>query len=978
MILEILLASVVTLSGTLPDSRSAAELFGKGLYEAARTGFESLPDNSVNDGYEVLCALRMGSDDSEALVSDYFRRYGSSSLYSEILFESGRSLFDKGQYPQALKAFSAVNQKNLDKNRWAELFYKKGFCEFSGASYSEARSDYRKVDELPFSEWSAPARYGLGFMDYVDKDFESAASWFEKASPDARFKDVADYYLIECRFMQKDYQYVVERAEQEFDSIPLPRQERLARLLSESYLVLGNKEKALSYYELASTENLSRSDYFYGASVLYAVEDYLGAIENFNKMEDFSDSLGQTASYQLANSYLRTRNKVGALEAFHNAAMLDFDPVIQEDAYLNYAKLAYDINQDNSGFEGYIAKYSTSRRGELIYGYMALTSLNRHDYAAAVEAYDNIDELDSDMRGNYMKANFLRGMQLYESGAYRDAVPCLRAAAFYLPTQNRFNQLSRFWLAESYYKSEQWEDAEGLYSSLYNISALESNLEGSILPYNLAYAFFNQSKFESAARWFDHYTSSGAVLYKEDALMRRADCDFLNRDYKGAVASYQKLIDMESGGIYPMYRQAMSYGLLGNKKQKISVLSKAILLDRNDPVYNESLYELGRAYMENKDTKSALASFNKLREIAGDNPVYYAKALIGLGMVNRNAGDLDQALECYKQVVSEMSGTEFADDALLAIESIYQTRKQPQKYLEYVENNKLNAQKSEKDRELLYFNTAEQLFLAGDYQQAVISLQKYLESYPQGEKLAESYFYLAESYKASGLKEKACDCYRMVAGLAPESSFAESSLLSYADLSFELEHFKDAYKGYSFLLEKAKFENNVLIAKTGMMRSAFKAREFNDAIAAAGLVASVPGVSEESSREADYIRAKSYLSMSQRADALQYMRKLAMSPATEEGAEASYFIIQDLYDRGDFDAVEKAVYSFTEGAGQQSYWLARAFVTLGQSFVERNLLDQAEATFVSVRDGYEPSGPDDDIIEMVNAAIDRLNAIKNK
>lgn len=978
MILEILLSSVVALTGAQPSFRTASDLFDKGFYEAARSEFESLEDGPLTDGYELLCAIKSGSDDAEALSADYVRKYGKTSLTSRIQYERGCSLFDKEQYNDALKAFSEVRENGIGKADQAELAYRKGFCEFAAGSYPEARADYSRVDELPVSEWSAAARYGLGFMDYVDGRFDTAAAWFELAGQDARFKEASDYYLIECRFLQKDYKYVVEAAENVFDSIPLPRQERLARLLSESYLVLGNKEKARSYYDLSSTEDLTRSDYFYGGSVLYAVEDYFGAIENFSRMNDFSDSLGQIASYQMANAFLRTRNKVGALDAFHRAALLEYDPVMQEDAFLNYAKLAYDINQDNSGFEDYIAKYSTSRRGEQIYGYMALTSLNRHDYAAAVEAYDNIDELDADMRGNYMKANFLRGLQLYEGGAYRDAIPCLRAAAFYLPAQNKFNQLSRFWLAESYYKAEQFEDAEGVYSNLYNVSALQSNLEGAVIPYNLAYSFFNQSKFESAARWFDIYTNSGAVLYKEDALMRRADCDFLNRDYKSAVISYQKLIDLESGGLYPMYRQAMSYGLLGNKKQKIEVLSKAILSNREDPVYNESLYELGRAYMENKDTKSALASFKKLQDMNENNPAYTAKALIGLGMVNRNAGNLDQALEYYKKVVSDMSGTEYADDALLAIESIYQAKKQPQKYLEYVESNKLNAQKSEKDRELLYFNTAEQLFLAGDYQQTIASVQKYLEMYPSGEKVPEAWFYLGESYKANGLKEKACDCYQNVAGLAPGTSFAESSLLNYSDLSFELEHFKDAYKGYSFLLKEAKLESNILIAKTGMMRSAFKAREFSDAIQAANEIARSSGVSTESVREADYIRAKSHLSLSQRVEALQYMRKLSLSPATEEGAEASYFIIQDLYDRGDFEAVEKAVYSFTEGAGQQSYWLARAFVTLGNSFVERNMLDQAEATFVSVRDGYLPTGAGDDIIDLVNAAIDRLNTIKNK
>ena len=90
---------------------------------------------------------------------------------------------------------------------------------------------------------------------------------------------------------------------------------------------------------------MSRKDYFYAATVLYQADDYRGAISNFEKMTDRSDSLGQIANYQLANSYLRTRNQVSAMGAFLEASKVDFDPQITEDALFNYAKLAFDLNK---------------------------------------------------------------------------------------------------------------------------------------------------------------------------------------------------------------------------------------------------------------------------------------------------------------------------------------------------------------------------------------------------------------------------------------------------------------------------------------------------------------------------------------------------------------------------------------------------------------------------------------------------------
>ena len=99
--------------------------------------------------------------------------------------------------------------------------------------------------------------------------------------------------------------------------------------------------------------------------------------------------------------------------------------------------------------------------------------------------------------------------------------------------------------------------------------------------------------------------------------------------------------------------------------------------------------------------------------------------------------------------------------------------------------------------------------------------------------------------------------------------------------------------------------------------------------------------------------------------------------STSEGAEASYMIIQDLYDRGRFDGIEDKVYAFSDSAGGQAYWLAKAFIVLGDSFMERDNVAQARATYESVLNGYEPeTGTSDDIrsqIEMRLAKIEEEN-----
>ena len=48
---------------------------------------------------------------------------------------------------------------------------------------------------------------------------------------------------------------------------------------------------------------------------------------------------------------------------------------------------------------------------------------------------------------------------------------------------------------------------------------------------------------------------------------------------------------------------------------------------------------------------------------------------------------------------------------------------------------------------------------------------------------------------------------------------------------------------------------------------------------------------------------------------------------------------------------------------------------LGDSFVERGELEQAKATFESVRDGYAPDKETDDVMDNVNMRLGKLESM---
>ena len=950
----------------------AVNLYDNGVYARARTLFTSLQD-PVSEAYALLCAIKEKDPDYPVLYRRYFDTCPEPALGNQIRYEYASDLFEKEDYREAYAMLLQVAEIRLNATDRLNYDFRKAYCSYKDGRFDEALEYFLKVDGAPKNSLTSPARYHIAYIAYSRKQFSTAEKWFKLIENDERFKDLAEYYLLECRFMDKDYDFIIANGPDMFEQAPEERKPRLARLISESYLVKGDKEKALAYFRLESDkENLTRSDLFHAGSVMYAVQDYKGAISNFSRMESRIDSLGQIANYQLGYSYIRTGNKVAASDAFRDASQLGYDPRIQEDAWFSYAKLAFDLNSDMSVFGGYLQQYPETVRKEQIFNYLAIAALNSKDYSAAIDAYDNIEELNPEQRGNYMKANYLRAGQLAGGGAYSDAIRYFRSAAINLPKSDRFAQLARYWLGEAYFNSGDYESAAGVYEDLYNVSALNGRPEGMMLTYNLAYSNYNQGKYEAAARWFDQYIRSEELVARKDALLRRADCDFARHNYSASVNAYQKVLDAyaDVNDIYPYYQQALAYGLSGKKKEKVGVRSRVTAASADSPMYSEAMYELGRAFMEVDDNDKAVKVFSALQTSTSDN-TFAARALIGRGMAYRNMKNYEMALSSYKGVVDMMPESEFAEEAIMAINSIYQTTGEPEKFLEYIQSRNLSMGKTPAEKEAMYFNTAEQIYLSGSYERAVNSFQKYLKDYPKGARVGDAWFYLADSFKNLSEKEKACSAFKQAASMLKEGSFAESAAYNYARLSYELQRFPDAYDGYCMLLDVAKMEENKAAARLGKMRSAYQAHSFEDAIAAArNLISSNPSAAEQ--REGWFIEAKSLLATSHRDEAYLFFKKLAEQASTPEGAESYYMIVRDLCDTGEFGKLEDKVYDFAGKCGDQTYWLAKCYVVLGDGFREQGMNAQARATWESIRDGYTPGFEGDDIIETVNQRIAAL------
>ncbi len=961
--------------------RQAVEFYDRGMFERAESIFSEIAASSQDvmaKGYEALCAVRRQSVGNRNLADQYISEYPYSGLIPQIRFYNALNLFDEQNFSTASAEFARIDMRSLKNSQVPEFIFKQAYSLFELDEYDRAEELFSKAEKMPYSDYTAPSRYSLGYIEYVRKHFEDSFDWFSKAAKDPRFTEQAVPYMIECRYMLKDYSYVISNGDAALDRVTPERKRQLARFISESYLSEGNAAKAREYYEIfgEGAKEMDDADLFYAGSVMYSTGDYKGAVDKFSRMTSRADSIGQIANYEMAYSYIKTGNKVAAMDAFKAASSQPWNEDIREDAHFNYAKLSFDLNNNPSVFNEYMKAYPGKKKDDIIYGYIALACLYGHDYAAAVDAYSNIDLLDSRQKVNYMKANYLRAHQLIEGGGWRDAVPLLKAASYYSDKRDPFNQIARYWLGESYFRSGQYDQAIDVYTTLYNNSALEGKPEGALIPYDLAYCYFKKDDYDGAAKWFDEYLASSKPAKGEDAAARRADCDFLRKDYPSAIKLYEAAIARfpYKDNLYPYLQAGIAYGLTGDRKGKVKVLSSVEEADPSAEFYPEAMYELGRAYVAASDNESAISVFRKLGSSTKDNTII-ARSLIELGMISRNMSEYDNALDCYKKVIDLMPDTDYAADALSAIESIYQSEGRGDEFLDYAELIGATRDKTDAEKEQMYFNAAEQVFMTENYSKAISSLKSYLDRYPQGVNVAQTQYYLAECHRNLGQKELACDWYQKSLETEPSGLCSENATLRLAGLSFELEHFKDAYSYYRSLLSIARLDANRHTARAGMMQSAFRGLDYQEAIACADALKADKASSAAEKRQADYVCAKSSLSLGERDKAYALFRSLSSEPSDAEGAEATYMLIQDAYDQGNYSTVQSMVHKFAADAPNQSYWLAKAFIVLGDSFAEQENYAQAKATFESIRDGYTPQGKSDGVLDNVNMRLEKLKTL---
>lgn len=959
------------------------ELFDLGRWSEARHEYlaarDALRPGQRGDAEEIdfflaACAVELGSDDAEGALMRFAAEYPRSVFNNNVHFALGSFYCAKGETLLAREAFRKTDYKALSASRREQFDIRMGCVEFADGNYDLAYGYFDRIG--PRSRYFDHALYYKAYIDYACERSGRAKKGFLQLEQSDAYRELIPYYLLQIEFREGNYQYVVGRGEELARRSVPERRAELERIIAESWFRLEDYSQAIAHLELlrqSGGEFDREANYLMGFS-LYRTTRYPEAAEWLRKACGPEDALTQNASYHLADCYLRAGDKQSAMQSFAMANDERFNAVIAEDALFNYAKLQYELG--GGAFNGainmltkYVERHPSSARANEARTLLIAAYYNSRDYDAAYNAIKASPAGDSEVRTALQKIAYFRGLKAYADGNLTEAQRCLEESAA-VGVSSKYTALNNFWQGEIAFARGDKAVAAAKYNA-YLKRAPQSGREYAFAWYNLGYCAFSRGQLSSAGEAFAKFLRfhKARDRYRADAHNRQGDICYAERLFEAAVEEYEKAIAINTAPEkhYAAYKRAITFGLQGLTDQKLRAL-RQIADARTGEYADAASCELGRSYIV---MERYAEGARQLEKFLADYPAspHRVQACSDLGLAYLNLGDRKKSLHFYELVVTSAPHSPEAREALRGIREIYVSEGDVDGYFKYAAEAGMESDVTSISRDSLSFAAAQKLYLTNRHEVAARSLRSYVRSYPKGSYRADALYYLSDCYLRLGQRKEAISSLSELAALGT-NKYSVTVLERLSEMTWADRQYDKAATAYRKLYDVAPTAADRQKAMTGYVRATVA---LGDPAKIADMAADVCARSDAGAvalREARFAWAEQLRTDKRRDEAAKLYKTLSADVQTREGSAAAYYLIEDTFAAGDMDRAEKEIFAFSERE-PQAYWLAKAYILLGDVYARRGDDFQARATWQSVADGYSPA--DDGVVAEARARIQKMN-----
>ncbi|WP_431214841.1 tetratricopeptide repeat protein [Puia sp. P3] len=710
--------------------------------------------------------------------------------------------------------------------------------------------------------------------------------------------------------------------------------------------------KALPYLEqyVNMSKKVTREDLYELSYCYYQTRNWNKAIAGFRQMAGSKDSLSQNAMYLLGDAYLKTAQKANARNAFLFCSMNSSNPKQKEISKFNYAKLSYELGYQDvalTEFQGFLQQYPNSEYGREARELLVSVLAGTNNYKDALTLLESVDHPSDNVRRLIPTVLYGRATELVNDGLLLNANELLDRA---LKDPNNGSVLPyiQFWKAEIAYRLNRIDDAIRYFLEYLKSGGVNGEVNPTDARYNLGYCFLKKENYRQAQGFFEQVVRNpkiGSSPLEQDAYVRDADCYYMNRDYRTALAMYNKVVDFSwPASDYATFQKAMIAGV-SNGKDKIALLNTINRLYPGSNLSADVNMEIAGTYLAGENYREALSYLkNVLRSQGAD--ALKPRAYLQSGIAWYNLNNNKEALNQYDSLLRQYPNSPEAQDGLDNAKTIYVEEGRSAEYVNFAKGMGVEVSASQEDQ--LAYQEAEVQFNNGNFPGATQRFEAYLAKFPEGKFSLEANYYKSEIYFSQKDWPKAVVGYAVVGDKAP-NKFAEKSLLQAARLYFfNLKDYANSEKYFGKLKDFSSSQENKMEAMRGLLRSQYQLQKWPDAVANAKELLTQKGLSVDDKVLANMAIAKSYQSAGQCETALQYFRVAAPLTKSAYAAEARYQIADCLFKQNQLKDAEKAAFEVINKSGSYEEWVTKAYLLLGDVYVAEKDYFNAKATFQSI------------------------------
>jgi tetratricopeptide (TPR) repeat protein len=939
-------------TNALTDFNNALKSYNNKSYAAAQKTFEKVAINSQKNSslradasyYTAMCAIKLNQTDADEKVINFAEDNPTSNKKNSVFFSVGSYYFANKKAAHALKWFQKVNTDLLSKENNKELNFKMGYSFLIAKELSLAKDKFLPL--INDAKYGNDSRYYYGFIAYKLEDYGIAESTLKEIADNKSYKSEISYYLLDISFKSGKFERCVQVGKKLLKTASKKDISEISKIVGESYFNLKKYEESIPFLKAykGKTGKWNNTDYYQLGYVYYQQNTFETAISYFNKIIDQKNAVSQNAYYHLAECYLNVDQKNEALNAFKAASEMTFNSTIQEDAALNYAKLSYEegnpFENVSDVLQNYLKNYPNSTSYNEINELVVSSFIHQQDYRGAL-AYLKKRKSEENSALTF-EVSLYRGIQLFNEQKMQEAL------AFFTTSKGSENteisQKAYYWEAETVYRLENYTEALTKFKFAKRIISSKNKQEFPLIDYNIGYCHFKLKAYENAIGFLNQFLKGNIddEKIKNDAFIRLGDSYFATSNYADAIKTYKIVVDVSgSEADYAEYQIGMSYGFRDEDDAKIISLTNVINNYQISTLKDDALYQLANTFTKIKNNDKAHEAYDRLLD-KHTKSAFVPKALVRQGLLYYSDNQNKKALEKFKRTVSEFPNSADALEAVRNAKNIYVDDDNLEAYVTWTKTlNFINV--SDTEIENSTFAIAERKYFDGKNNSSILSLKKYLRSFPNGKNQLKATYYLADILFKEKLFEEASEKYKTIID-AGQSEFSEDVLAKLSQIYLQKEDFDSARPILERLEQEAYITENILYAQSNLMKGYSKTKSYTLALAYAKKILAKNKLDTNVKLDAKIIIARISFINVDLVTAEEYYKEVEKEATGELKAETLYYSAYFKNIENEYEASNKVVQELIADYSAYKYWGVKSYVVMAKNYYR--LKDAYQATFI--------------------------------